>query len=83
MTFSICTQSALLPLEIMLPRLTALPDGSGRPQRRHWVIQHVSLLAQRERENEAHAKYLRARKRLLRCAQLSSGPRTSTASNRR
>ena len=47
------------------------------------VIEHVSLLAQREREDEAHSEYLRARKRLLRRAQLSSGPRTSTATHRR
>ena len=47
------------------------------------VIEHVSLLAQRERENEAHAEYLRARKRLLGRAQLSSGPSPSTASHRR
>ena len=35
------------------------------------VTEHVSLLAQRERESEAHAEYLRARKRLLRRARLS------------
>jgi hypothetical protein len=40
-------------------------------------------LPQRERENEARVEYLRARKRLLRRAQLSSGPRTSTAFHRR
>jgi hypothetical protein len=47
------------------------------------VTEHVSLLAQRERESEAHAEYLRARKRLLRRARLSSGLRPATASHRR
>jgi hypothetical protein len=39
------------------------------------VIEHISLLAQRERESEAQAEYLRARKRLLRRARLTSGSR--------
>jgi len=48
-----------------------MPDAGGRPRRRNRGAEHVSLLAQRERESEAHAEYLRARKRLLRRARLS------------
>lgn len=36
------------------------------------VIEQVDLVAQRELENEAHAEYLRARKRLLRRAHVRS-----------
>ena len=36
------------------------------------VADHVALIAQRYRENEAHDEYIRARKRLLRSARLHS-----------
>ena len=36
------------------------------------VLEQLELLLQRDREIEAHADYLRARKRLLHAAQLSS-----------
>ncbi len=40
------------------------------------VADHVALIAQRHRENDAHDEYIRARKRLLRSARLISISKT-------
>jgi hypothetical protein len=46
-----------------------LAEVNGKADR---ADEQVSLMAQRERERDAHVEYLRARKRVLRRAQLSS-----------
>ena len=46
------------------------------------VADHVALLAQRQRENDAHGEYIRARKRLLRVARLTPTLKGSQRVNR-
>lgn len=46
-----------------------LAEVNGEPYR---ASEQVSLMAQRERERDAHVEYLRARKRVLHRAQISS-----------
>lgn len=46
------------------------------------VADHVALLAQRHRENDAHGEYIRARKRLLRSARLPSTLKSFQRRNR-
>ena len=46
------------------------------------VADHVALLAQRHRENDAYGEYIRARKRLLRSARLTSTSKSFQRRNR-
>jgi len=46
------------------------------------VVDHVAFLAQRHRENDAHGEYIRARKRLLRSARLTSTSKSFQHLNR-